>query len=63
MEERYEQATEKLSNDIIKSRTKKEMLILLSDFGIMSIGDLERCAESVGYEKVNDDLWIKRRKL
>lgn len=63
MEERYEQATEKLSNDIIKSRTKKEMLILLSDFGIMSMGDLERCAESVGYEKVNDDLWIKRRKL
>jgi hypothetical protein len=39
------------------------MYELLKDFGIVTMNDLIRYARSIGYEREEDDLFIKRRKL
>lgn len=63
MEERYLQAMEKLNSGIVKTKTTEEMYELLKDFGIVTMNDLIRYARSIGYEKEDNNLWIKRRKL
>jgi hypothetical protein len=62
MADRYEEQMKKLSSGIIKTKTIEQMRETLRDFGVISIGDLEACASSIGYER-EGDLFIKRRKL
>jgi hypothetical protein len=38
------------------------MFETLSDFGVVSMSDLDKYAQSIGYER-EGDLFIKRRKL
>jgi hypothetical protein len=62
MADRYDDHMEKLSSDIIKTKTIDQMRETLRDFRVVSIGDLEACAQSIGYER-EGDLFIKRRKI
>jgi hypothetical protein len=63
MEERYYQAMEKLNSGIVKTKTTREMYELLKDFGIVTMNNLIIYARSIGYEREDEDLFIKRRKL
>ena len=62
MSERCNNALKVSETGIIKTRTIREMFIVLKDFNIVSMHDLEIYAKSIGYEK-EGDLFIKRRKL
>ena len=63
MANQYEIAKAKFDSGIIKTKTTREMFMLLSNFGVVGMSDLEKYANNIGYEKEGDDLWIKRRKL
>lgn len=62
MADRYDEHIERLSSDIVKTKTLDEMREMLRDFRVVSIGDLEACASSIGYER-DGDLFIKKRKI
>ena len=62
MADRYEKAKENLESGIVKTKTIKQMFETLSDFGVVSMSDLEKYASSIGYEK-EGNLFIKRRKI
>ena len=62
MSDRYDSHLERLSSDIVKTKTIHQMYDILRDFGIMNIGELEICAKSIGYDR-EGDLFIKKRKL
>jgi hypothetical protein len=58
----YEEHMKMLSSGIVKTKTIKQMFETLADFGVVSITDLEKYAQSIGYER-EGDLFIKRRKI
>lgn len=62
MADRYDEHIDRLSSDIVKTKTLEQMRETLRDFMVVSIGDLEACASSIGYER-EGDLFIKRRKI
>jgi hypothetical protein len=63
MADRYYLAIEKLNSGIVNTKTTKDMYELLKDFGIVTMNDLIRYARSIGYEREDGDLFIKRRNL
>lgn len=62
MSNQYDKAVDIFTSGIIKTKTIKQMFELLSDFGVVSMSDLDKYARSIGYER-EGDLFIKRRKI
>ena len=62
MANQYEEHIKMISSGIVKTKTIKQMFETLSDFGVVSMSDLDKYAKSIGYER-EGDLFIKRRKL
>lgn len=62
MADRYEKAIKQFKTNIVKTRTRDEMIELLKNLEDVKPHQIEMYARSIGYER-DGDLFIKKRKI